>query len=308
MAEKSRVNGIFLALSLLAILLLFTGCSSLQGLGKKKGTNAEGEPFAGTVYTGTQGLVMQFAKDLPSTIFEGSPIDLIVELRNLGTTSITSGKLYLGGYDKGIVPIMQETQYVTVEGKSQYSQEGGFNTVDFRSQTITLPPGTDVYRPKFVLTACYEYETSATPVVCIDPVPQLGTADKACKPGAANVGSGQGAPVAVTSLYGEALPGKTRFKIEISNVGGGKVVNIRNCPYNLGYSDLNYVDYQISMSGATGKDCKPISPLKLIDGKATLYCTFDVKGQTAYTTPLSIRLIYDYMSSIAKDVEIRSIG
>lgn len=218
--------------------------------------------------------------------------------------------------------------------------------------TITLPEGVDYYRPNLVATACYEYYTEASPQVCIDPDPYSERVDKSCRVGGIatavgkgaksyvaaieGISGGQGAPLTVTNIEEEAMPGRAQFKIYISNTGGGDVMHLdaieeERCgfPSELSYRDFDYVYYIVTMNDPNvaniqtvldqffplqipGKqlDCSPKSPIRLDStGKAIIYCNtagFDFFGKTAYKTPLNIRLHYGYTNSIYKTIDIRS--
>ena len=57
-------------------------------------------------------------------------------------------------------------------------------------------------------------------------------------------------------------------------------------------------------------ECDPKPPVRLdSSGRAIIYCKttgFDFYGQSAYKTPLNIRLSYGYMNSVMRPIEIRS--
>lgn len=302
---------------LVALAVSFAGCTGQPAEGENQlgnggwnwpGRNRNtdtGQPSASDIYSGTTGLEMTFVEDAtPDTVFQGNGLVLLMELRNKGAYPI-DGWVYLSGYDKNLITMDQTRVPISLEGKSRFNLEGGYSTMTFSSTSISLPEGSDVYSPNFVTTACYDYETVATPIVCINPNPQKLTQTESCTPRAVSMGGGQGAPVAVTNVDVEALPQKTRFKITIQNVGDGDVVATGKCPYDLSYLDLNSIDYDISLSNVPSAQCQPQSPIRLINGKATIYCIFDVEGQDAYQAPLSINLQYGYMSTVQKEVNIK---
>jgi hypothetical protein len=306
----------FLALIFLASVVLFSGCTqNADGEDVKLGngwnwpgqnSNAEeGQPSASDIYSGTRGLVMEFVEDAtPDSIFQSNGLVLLMELWNKGAYPV-DGRLYLSGYDKNLMTMDQTRVPVSLEGKSRFNLEGGYSTVSFASTSISLPEGSDTYTPNFVVTGCYDYQTVATPIVCIDPNPQKTTQAQSCTPRSVSLGGGQGAPIAVTNVDVEALPEKTRFKITVQNVGNGDVVNANKCPYDLSYLDLNSIQYDISLSNIPSAQCQPKSPIRLINGEATIYCIFDVEGKDAYQAPLSIKLDYGYMTTTQKEVNIK---
>ena len=304
-------------LVVLCTILLFnlTGCSGSSGVDQLAGnwnwpsrnTDDASDVTASDIYIGTSALEMNFVQDAtPSTVYASNGLILLVEMKNKGASDL-NGKVYLSGYDTNIINMDNKESSISLMGKSKFNLEGDYSTLTFSSTSIALPDGTDSYNPTFVLTGCYDYSTIASPIVCIDPKPQQITQNKACTPQSVGLGGGQGGPVSVTSVNVDALPDKSRFKITVQNVGSGEVVETAHCPYSLNYLDLNTVDYQVSLSNKPGTECQPKSPIRLINGQATIYCMFDVDGQDAYKAPLQIKLDYGYMNSIQKDIDVRSL-
>jgi hypothetical protein len=178
-----------------------------------------------------------------------------------------------------------------------------------------LPEGIDSLNQKFLISACYDYETIANPIVCIDPgLYKVRSFAEACTVGPVSGGGGQGAPVAVSSVDVDMAGENTvAFKIYVSNVGGGTVLRnglnlvgegAHSCPYDLKFDDYNVVNYDVTMSGGSMIKCSPAGETRLVSGRGTIACTFSVSGDSAYTTPLRIKLRYGYTSSITKSVTI----
>jgi len=120
------------------------------------------------------------------------------------------------------------------------------------------------------------------------------------------MGSGQGGPVSVSAVRVNTIGDKAHFKIEVNNAGKGKVIRIHECPFDLEYDDLNKAKYYVTLSGKRPEKCSPSNEVRLINGKATIFCTFVIPSENkfAYQTPLEIKLDYGYMESISKKVEI----
>lgn len=293
---------------LIILLFLFIGCQQAQ----PKGTEEK-------VYIGTKGLEMQFMKDLPpDKMYDTNTLSIIAELGNKGTFDLTGSKcmVHLSGYDKTIIRGIDENKYCGdgLWGKSVGSPEGGSDTVEFSSDLIRLPEGVDSFPQKLILTACYEYETIANPVICINPNQyKINAIEEACTVNDVSLSGGQGAPVEVSKVEVDMIgEDSASFVIYISNVGGGTVIrpgisvtgsSAHSCPFDLEYDDYNIVDYSVGMSGGSMIKCSP-EEVRLVNNQARLFCRFSVSGENAYTTPLQIRLSYNYMDSISKTVEI----
>lgn len=298
----------YLNLLLTLTLLLLVGCS-----GATQGSDEPG--LTSFSATGSQGLTLEFLRDQPpSRIYTSTPLVVVAQIKNMGVTDVSNANIYLTGFDRRIISGISDIPVrVNLEGKSTFNPQGDIDFVEFDANNIQLPQGTQSYSPNLVLTACYEYATIATPIVCVDPNPFDTLQDKSCQAGNINTGGSQGAPIAVTSIEQETTPNSIFFRIHISNVGDGTVFDptrIANCPGQLQFSELNKITLHNPMVGGTAMNCKPESPIRLVDGKATIFCDVSTSsfGSSAYETPMNLRFTYGYKSSIAQKVEIVNIG
>ncbi len=335
---------IFLVFLLLAILFI-AGCTG-RGPGfffrrQSAETRQDDTPFTTQAHQGTLGLEMRFAKNNPprEVFFTGSgtPFTVVVELRNRGATRIENGYLYISGYDKNIIqqtilspsganyPIQFDIEPVT-----NFNPEGGYEIVEFENAIINWPPGTDSYRPVFRASACYQYETVANPVVCIDPHPFSSLIeDKPCRVRNKYDFNGQGAPVAITRVEQEGTEEVVHFRIHIQNMQVRGVVYDKDrydpsygsegsCPFNLKYTDINKIYYDnptpfFSGDSATKPqliECKPQSPVRLVDNKAVIFCKFALPDtlEEIYQTPLTITLRYGYLNYEEQQVTIKNVA
>lgn len=308
MAVKKRgfnaIISLFLVISIF-ILMLLSGCTARKDTDKVSDS---------TIYSGTKGLEMSFTNSLPpSKIYDESKLTILAEIKNKGVSDLSGSKcfLHLRGYDPNIIRGMSEKKYCgnNLWEKSTGLPEGGIDTVEFSTDRITLPNGVDSLPQTMVLTACYEYETLASPVVCINPqLYKISGVKDACTVQDVVVSGGQGAPVAVTKVDVNMISSdKVNFNIYVSNSGTGTVLrpgtSLSNCLSLDQFEDFNVMDYSVKMSSGSMVKCSP-DDLRLTNGKAVIYCTFRVSEDYAYTTPLQIKLDYNYMDTISKKVEI----
>ncbi|MFH1133186.1 MAG: hypothetical protein V1735_01715 [Nanoarchaeota archaeon] len=317
----------------LSCLLLLSAC----GGGNKEGK--EGEPFTTQAHTGTEGITLKFLNDLPprEVYYSGdvqipSEIPVMIEVRNKGAYE-TSPNFYLDGYDPTILAFYNSEdngryeyfeQVDSLEGKSNANPEGGYQVYEFRGDVETWPEGLDAYDFKLKVTACYDYETVANPLVCIDPRPFYKTEDKACRITPVAMAGGQGAPVAVTSISEQGTESKVHFSIKIKNVGTGVVFDSLDhfctssvesgdcCPYSIPLTKVNVVNYNVDFMESdlsSGIECKPEGGrVRLVDGIGSIFCTVNTpqNRDSAFKTPLTITLNYGYKSWIERDVRIRN--
>ncbi|MBW3003175.1 hypothetical protein KY337_01330 [Candidatus Woesearchaeota archaeon] len=288
----------------LCFLLIFAvACTSLQ---------REKPEIELDLYKGTRGIEINLLPNAPPTKLYAGPrtqLNFIVELRNRGVYK-TSGMLFLGGYDTSIVPIRDsEKDFGPIEGKTEYNQEGGFQTVDFEALGINMPEGLDRLNQPFSLTAIYDYETVATAVVCVDPNPYAPVQPtiRTCIPQDVSLGGGQGAPVAVDLVEVQSSGEKVFFKIHVRNVGAGSVVTVgERDPFAVrnDIERINKVYYDVTMSGIYGT-CKPDNPLRLVNEAGIVFCEFAIpfEAKDPYQTTLKIRLSYGYINEIIRNVQ-----
>ncbi len=303
----------------LPLILFVLVLTVICGCRRQPGPDDE-QDISRDIYKGAKGLEMNFIKDMPqSRIYDTSDLTILLELENKGTYDLsgTNCRLYLSGFDDKIIRGLDKTKICSsfLEGKSPLNPEGGYSTQQFSTDLINLPDYLDSLNQRILLTACYEYKTKASPVVCIDPnLYEIGPIERGCTVRDVSVPGGQGAPVAVSGVNVEMVgKEKVSFNIKLSNTGGGTVLNsgadvFTDCPYQINPKDYNIVRYEVDMSGGTKIRCTPeiegSEKTRLVNNKGTIYCTFDISGDSAYTTPLRITLDYNYMDSISKDVEI----
>jgi hypothetical protein len=305
-------RGSLVSVALILLIIVAFGCT------RRPGTEADQSPEE--VYRGTEGLKMSFVRNMPPTrLYDTTSLNILLELENKGASDLSGSncRLYLSGYDEKIIRGIDKDKIcsTSLEGKSILNPEGGFNTQQFSTDIIDLPDYLDKLPQKILVTACYKYQTKASPVVCIDPhLYEIGPIERACTVQDVTLGGGQGAPVAVTGVDVE-MAGKDRvsFNIKVSDVGGGtplyRGANVfTSCPYDIDPNDYNVINYDVDMTGGQRVRCAPEiegdQRVRLVNGRGTIFCTFRISGDSAYSTPLRVELDYNYMDSVSKDIEI----
>jgi len=260
-------------------------------------------------HKGTQALTLRFLPQMPPNIvYSGDVMDVIVEISNKGAYNVEYGEIYLTGFDTSIIPIFGEnTLQFSVDGKNEYNHEGSKTIVQEELVDITLPEGVDKYNTQIEAIACFDYQTTATIPICVDPNPRINTHD-ACHATDVGGGGGQGAPVAITSVQVEPGYEKLRLILTIRNAGNGIVIDGDVCPFGYRYEELGNVYYDTPEISGILLDCEPNGMIKLVDGSAKIYCsTNDLDAnQAAFKSPLTMKLDYGYKSSTRTSLEVRS--
>lgn len=274
--------------------------------------------------TGNKGISMYFLDNLPPyTIYDTEKFAAMIQITNEGSTTIggTGDKIYLSGFDPTIIQGIPTTgkQIPKIEGLTQYITQPITDIVEFSGNIKNLGFMEMERFPTTILaTACYGYETIANTGICIDPDPHSPTTkEKACTAEDVYLGT-QGAPIAISEIEVIPTKGMTRLRIHIQNIGTGDVFRngpeyLQKCsPYSTGltFDEVDYVQIgDIVVSGTNIKPtCKPLDSTghaRLTNGEATILCEIkDVKGQTPYTTPITITARYGYKEIMFKDIEI----
>lgn len=270
---------------------------------------------------------------------------VVLQLNNKGAYPQTEegtapqGKLYLSGYDPKIISELKEKDTSgpwsdlakkTLEGKSTINPGGGIDFVDFDGKVDINYLNVEKYEPTLLATACYKYNTVLGPQVCIDPDPySTVNTKKVCTVSEISL-SNQGAPIAVTSISEEALATKTQFRITIKNVGSGDVIkssSIEKCdPFGtekLSREDYDKVFLEEVKIGAKQLQCGPFSEsssetgfVRLINKEGSIICKLEKseyagqagQANSAYTTPLRIKLSYAYKNTADRKILVKKEG
>ena len=292
------------------LLILVTGCGQV-------GQKSES---ADSWHTGTKGLEISFMTGVPpSVVYHGGGLySGTLELWNKGVAEISSGNIFFSGYDDAIIigivtpaaiPADLDST-VKIEGKTQYNQEGGYDTLSNNAIGVDYNYRSGALNTKIRATAVYPYSTDFSTDVCVDIKPYA-QEDKVCSMTDKTFSKGQGAPVAVTKIEPQAMVSQIRYKLTIKNSGNGKVIKGDKVTVSA-LSDLKQTDYDYvkidngkAKLGNTDGSCKP-TEIKLINGEGFAFCTFSFADKPdAYTTRFELKLTYGYMSSTERAIEVR---
>ncbi len=309
-----------------ALVLIFV-ISSLSACSIQKQTSKD------PTRTGSEGLQLTLIDNLPKEIVvekDEQPIIFSIDVRNKGAYPETLqgaefiGFVWFSGYDPKAMPIEPVGIALTpIEGRNPANPAGGQALVDFSAKILPQNLNVGKYSPKLLANVCYRYQTVANPDVCIEPDPLATTLSRVtpvCRAKDASLGT-QGAPVAIDKIEQTTLPNEIQFKITIKNVGKGEIVDpAASCSSQgsalLTRQNLDRVKVSSVKIGAEGKElaCRPLDEnniARIIDGTGYIICTLskkDITLKTAYVTPLTIKLEYDYKQSVEKQITINKIA
>lgn len=299
-------------------MMVLFGCQQLT-------TTPTKDQQATAVLSGSEGLRMTFLDNLPpQRLFDNEEFNAGIQLENRGVADVggPGDKVYLSGFDPSMITGISTfgMQIPPLRGKDLITQRGDVDTVFFKGRIALLKgKGLTQFPAKILATVCYDYETFASPQVCIDPTPfSPSLKQKVCTAQAVGAGT-QGAPIAVTNVEVLPSPGNTKFKIMVQNVGGGRVFKygvgpLTKCsPFTegLSFNELEYVEVQdVIVSDVSIKSsCRGLDQnnVRLTNGQGVFYCELrNIRGSAAYQTPLIIKLRYGYESTLLRNVDIYS--
>ena len=324
---------------LIISLLLASGCKKTQKDPKKQLEELK---------TGTEGISLSFVPNSPPDIVHIEPtvknFDVMIEIKNKGAYPAADdprrieGRLYLSGYDQNLVQWDRnnvDLGSLLLPSKSQVNLQGGFDVAAFKAEAQNLDSlNVEKYEPILLATACYKYETAATASVCIDPNPYSTVKEKkVCQVHDITLSS-QGAPVAVTKIEETASYATTQFKVTIKNVGTGDVLKfdqLEKCnptgTARLEREDIDKVHVERIAVGQQELLCWPFVDvqdsrarlqsgfIRLINNEGSVTCELQKKdqsgyagGNTAYITPMTIRLKYGYKAIAEKKIQIKVVS
>jgi hypothetical protein len=301
-------------IAFILLALFLTSCGYKPEAGE---TPIETEAALRMVQSGTQGIDARFLPGYPPySLYDTTEFVAIAEIWNKGNHDMELGECFveLIGYDQNIIRGVFSRQSCSsgavFEGKKTYNLEGSFNQVEFKSTNVMLPFGVFDYPVNLNLVACYGYQTTANPLVCVENSLYTVTSEqKSCFVKDVSMGGGQGAPVGLSYVGVDMAGDKAIFEINVINYGSGRVLSplssLSNCPNTLEYSDFDKVGYSVELSGGSLIDCKPRDGLvRLSNNQGKIICSFNIGSAQAYETPLMVRLDYNYMQSLLQPVKI----
>jgi len=300
--------------------MILTGCSTTS-------TN--------TYRVGTTGLVIEFSKANPVSVYEHEEFGTEMFIKNTGSYNVLSanpGKLrvlydtYRISSKLGNSTSNVEVPDIALYGKSQYYPIGEEAPVDFYFTSNSLTDLREGAKTTISYNLCYPYTTEFTTMTCMDTT----TANKAdvasaCTTEVYDGQAGQGAPIAITKIEPEILLQQNyirpQYKIYIENLGGGYVSSMNSCDMSqisgiVGDTNNDYsgkVRVYANLSGDKldcGADKSGI--LKLVDSSSFITCYLSSTNENKYSrtsknylTPLTVRVEYTYVTLEKQDIEIK---
>lgn len=369
MQKKKIEQKVLFLIILLVFILLTTNCSLLKNndVDKSSQSSSSGgifsnlfsdyqkqQPLKAFERTGTKALQIDLLKDSPpDNVFVGDSFRFDVYVKNIGTADIGTNNKNLAVDEGKLILVNADTD--AIEVKNSKGEINGEETIKLHGLSFDNPIGEErIYnfearvrnkpsstKTKFILEACYPYETVFSSDVCLATSNDLRLRAAACEMKDISSSNGQGAPVAVTKIIVQK-PQRDKIKdsyyynflIYLDNLGQGKVVESNGCSGlekiyidNIVLADKAFKNNDIKCSlekdNIEGSNqnkqfivLKDTADQKIKDKDNIIKCTarfdntdnqFEKLGD--FITTMKIVLKYTYSQSIEKEIVIKdSIG
>lgn len=266
------------------------------------------------LHAGADAVKVDFVANAPpESVYEQTPVPLVVTLKNNGAYDINNGYLALA-VDKYISLVSESVTAFNLAGRTQYTPEGESQYINFIANAMALDPHSQIHSAEVRATVCYPYKTRATATVCIDTaVYNPNVRDKPCEIKSLKF-SGQGAPVGISKVDTNMIPAQgdmviPEFIIYIDNLGKGLVVDsgrvLDACSgFAFGQPFYNLVKVNARLSDMPLSCTREIKLLK--KGANFIRCVGSPisMGLGTYPSPLMVEVDYGYVQSLSKIVKI----
>lgn len=309
--------------------------------------------------SGISGLEFEFLKNAPpALVFEKSNFPVMLRIHNIGAYAIEEEEAILTlGIERDYIEkvsvevggrVTSESPneaIFTLPGKTLTNLKGEEEILSFTITPSNIDPQSESHKSTLIATLCYPYHTELIASVCIDPDPNnIRPIKKSCTVQDASYPQGQGAPVVITQIQPQIIPGtneiKPQFLITIENKGKGEVIkpelykNIcRGASSGVDIKELNRIGMRawlasveltccLRTEGATSMGSSTCSSggadasgfVRLQSNKEVIRCIFPEseqpisKSTDAYTTQLTVQLDYGYVESKVAEYTIKKVN
>lgn len=292
------------------ILILLTACNLIV---RKQTEQAD--------LTGTDGIVITLPK-LPAELYIGQGLEIPITIDNAGASKVQNGILAIVGFNSEFVHFRQSKyEGINLEGKTNYVP-GEKTTKIFTIDSISLP-GEKQREEAFEVIACYQYETIAIPIACINPESQTGAqvVKGSCDYIDAKLSTSQGAPVAVTKVenwyYLDTK--EVEFRIYVKDVSGKGSILAKDAyaKFCLSGTELKSEDFnKINIEAYMGTQLMTCSSIgsetsadsfTIVETAPSVRCRAKIDfNKPAYTTPLSLYLTYGYATRTGFKITLKN--
>ncbi len=277
-----------------AAFLLFCGVVLLAGC-QSSGTQMHTENYQ----QGVDEVNVRFLDNLPpEELYPNTRFAMMVEVRNEMGYDIQNGYVKVVGLNPKYVELYPLAQpFLPLKGKSAMMPEGEKAFLEFQGMTKELTKREE-HEEKYLLKVGYTSHVTFADTVCINPN-LYRVYDGGCVMEPSTSYSGQGAPLAVTTMEEIILPGggEAEFRFLVRNRGDGYVGTIGLQSAQLGGKEMECEFLGKSVDGR-------VVTLSRKKQEAVLVCKAFIRDIQSYTTTLSASFAYDYELDKVEEITI----
>lgn len=288
---KKIKNRTILAILIISILILFSGCSSDKDI-KESGFSI-GKGTSKGSSSSKSGVNLEFAnQNPPSEMIKGQPYTFAFVFKNFQEHEITDLEFKTKGFERGYVNGLEENYKIaSIPPGTQTTGPGVYSGLVLNGVTVTGFEGNFAFNPEF--DYCYSAKTNYIEQICVpSTMNQCDTqVEKYSK---------QNGPLSIKIDRITSLENKIRIDFVITNTGSGKVVN--ECFKTDDYANA-YTLSEVKL-GSQIVSCNTISGEKIISDKSNFYCEFPRNGESSYASQVSVKLDYKYQNTVKKNIKV----
>ena len=249
--------------------------------------------------TGYDGLDLQILPQYPPrTVFEGGSTSIGIRINNRGAYTVSNGRIAIIGLNQVASPLVEDEKLLQIlSGRNIGNADGDFYVEEFQTQELLVPAGAQEYRAKFFVFAEYDYESTLSTDVCINPAILTLEKSQTCTPEERQSFAGQGSPVTISSVEQRIQRTNdqliSQFIFTIENRGGGELASpVRIADARLGLRLLHC-------------DKRELLERDIKNKKNQIICSTTEPIEDTYETTLSATLFYTYRKTIPGEFTIK---
>ncbi|MFC1648614.1 hypothetical protein ACFL1B_04105 [Nanoarchaeota archaeon] len=248
---------------------------------------------------------------------DGSKLDVRWNDPAFQTDLDSRGMHFLGIWSAYDFSLNQGKEFL-LHGDTPFYPKGEEEFLQFKGKVVQIPASTTSTTQHVLVTACYLYSTQVGPFVCIESA-DYSESESECNPAGYESETGQGGPIAITSITQKSTGSQNLFRITIENMGSGTVYNPMrmfscspNNPEPVTEEDVGLVVLGSVYIGDQRLECYPQqNTIRLNNGVGYINCVYDVTGagysKTGYETQLLVDLWYGYSETIRSSIRIQRV-
>jgi hypothetical protein len=308
--RQKKARTLTIILLALAFLALFSLGAQQQGCNQKD----QGVKF------NTTALSLSFVDQAPASIINlGVPFQIYLRAENQGEFDVAPGtaKFYLTGIGNNLRNVNPRLSNQVLLNKETGQQEAGFEIIKFAENAEPAIQISNPFNFTMRADACYSYATHTEATACI------GKGDSACPITGEKIttGSNSNGPIQITSLTEQVEGNKIYIAFIITNKGEGDAYySDMDCDKFFGQDSSernrqilkkNYVEISVDPGTEQDLTCNLLNPtggpsttnsgMAPVGTKVT--CS-KIVGQETHSSPITINLVYKYLSGISKSITI----